>query len=185
MPNSSEKLGNLGIKLNSGRGFLVGLTFWTGWPPTPGVEGDPGGGGGAILLLWAALRTAGGGRGARGGAGGNSGVPGGGGGKGGPPGRPKPPRAVVGLKGLPLFCCCCGITVELVTTTTGPLRLSTGSRVTTPLLGTSSSKNPGAWRVSDSIKKFWLGLCPPPLGSNALRTKEHWVLQILSLLTAS
>ena len=182
MPNSSEKLGNLGIKLNSGRGFLVGLTFWTGWPPTPGVEGDPGGGGGAILLLWAALRTAGG-LGARGGAGGNSGAPGGGGGRGGPPGRPKPPRAVVGLKGLPF--CCCGITVELVTTT-GPFRLSTGSRVT-PLLGTSSSKNPGAWRVSDSMKKFWCpGLCPPPpFGSNALRTKEHWVLQILSLLTAS
>ena len=94
------------------------------------------------------MRTAGGGLGARGGAGGNSGAPGGsGGGKGGskPPGRPKPPRAVVGLKGLPF--CCCGITVELglfpFPFTTGPLRLSTGSRVT-PLLGTSSSKKPGA-----------------------------------------
>ena len=90
------------------------------------------------------MRTAGG-LGARGGAGGNSGAPGGGGGRGGPPGRPKPPRAVVGLKGLPF--CCCGITVELglfpFPFTTGPLRLSTGSRVT-PLLGTSSSKKPGA-----------------------------------------
>ena len=94
-----------------------------------------------------------GGLGARGGAGGNGGAPGG---IGGPPGRPRPPKAVVGLKGRPLFCC--GITVEVTGLLfTGLLRLSKGSRVT-PSRRLRSSKNPGACRVSDSMKKLRLGL---------------------------
>ena len=47
MPNNSEKLGNLGMKLNRGLGFRVGFTFCA----PLGVAGDPGGGGGAILLI--------------------------------------------------------------------------------------------------------------------------------------
>ena len=49
-------------------------------------------------------------------------------------------------------------------------------------------KKPGAWRVSDSMKKFWCGRAWPvavPSGFSAFSTKEHWVLQILSRLTAS
>ena len=167
------------MKLNKGLGFRVGFTFWPWTAPFGGVAGDPGGGGGAMLVPWAALGIAGG-RGARGGAGGSGGPPGG---RGGPPGRPSPPRADVGLKGRPLlFCCCWGMVAG--TEITGPLRLSRGSSVT-PSRRLRSSKNPGACSVSDSMKKLGVGLAPPPLGSKALRTKEHCVLQMLSLLTAS
>ena len=47
-------------------------------------------------------------------------------------------------------------------------------------------KNPGACRVSDSMKKFGRGTPPaPPAGSSAFSTNEHCVLQMLSRLTAS
>lgn len=173
-----------------GRGCRVGLTWGieavapdpaVGTPPGELLLGGPftppvgleltgeGGGGGATMEADWAFRV---------GLGGLGGGPGGPGGNCGAIGLKGP---VGGLKGLPLallplFC------FKLVSG--GKL---SGLALSWPLMFTLMlPKNPGACRVSDSMKKFGRGTPPaPPEGSNALRTKEHCVLQMLSRLTAS
>ena len=225
MPKSSEKFGNRGMRLNKGRGCLVGLTLGRFWPLaplalTPTVPPvTPRGGGGATIddCCEAALKL-GGGRGGLGGPGGKGAW----GGRSGPPGRPRPPMAVVGpLNGLPLVFWGLGMIVDvkmvgfpafwLLFNGGGKLdsgrscSLETPPEVPLPTPGVAEleivspkllmpapmlPKKPGACRVSDSMKKFWWGglACWPlglPSGFRAFKTNEHWVLQMLSLLTAS
>lgn len=202
------------MRLKSGRPCLLGTAPWLCWPPDPLAEltavfpteggallGGIGGGKGGTMPVWALFWGKFGGRGGLGGKGAF-------GGKGGEaPGRPKPPRAVLGpLKGvvgiLPLTFCC-GMTVEVKIVALGgwggwfpgTCKLDSGlSRISESCSGSSCvsemppmfPKNPGAWRVSE--KKFWCGRTWPvaaPSGLSAFSTKEHWVLQILSRLTAS
>ena len=213
MPKSSEKFGNRGMILNKGRGCLVGFTPpWT-WPPltTPGAfPPTPGawlallpvGGGGATIELCcdAALKL-GGGLGGRGGPGGKGAW----GGKGGPPGLPRPPMAEVGprkglfwlgmivVTGLPFpggtFPVCGvfkggGKFVSGKSCSPETAEISEASKLFMPW--PMLPKKPGACKVSDSMKKFWCGRASGlPSGLRAFSTNEHWVLQMLSRLTAS
>ena len=175
----------------------------------PGVPGPPlgleltgegGGGGATIEAPEAALRVGLGGLGGGpGGPGGNCGAMGRSGPVGGLKQKEKkkiicklasliafltPCRRLAYLKGLPLLLllpvlCFKLDSGKLSGLTRGLLPLSLICTLMLP-------KNPGACRVSDSMKKFGRGTPPaPPAGSSAFRTKEHCVLQMLSRLTAS
>jgi len=129
-----------------------------------------GGGGGATMEADATLRV---------GRGGLGGGPGGPGGSCGAMGRNGP---WLGLKGLPLLL----LPVLCFKLDSGKSGFLPGLLLPLSICTLMLPKNPGACRVSDSMKKFGRGTPPaPPAGSSAFRTKEHCVLQMLSRLTAS